>query len=300
MNYKYKIDPENYCREKLLLYIPWKENELNILQNFTNYIEAYNFHQQEIKDKMKIYEPAAQIIEHAFIEYESDPNKFIQNDRDIEENNDTIPREIQTDENIYKILNPQENNNFYDIGSDLQIHNYNYINSVETKKKIVNNTKYIQLINSLNEKQYVFFSYIMREGLQNTKQILTCLHGGAGNRKISRIICYISRFIQTFQQRTRSKSRQYNYLTNCTNRKSSIQYRKKTTIHSAFHIPANQPLSTYNKLSWDTLNTLRAKYINLKWIICDKISMVSNNMLRYINFRLKKSNQTAHYLEELT
>ena len=41
---------------------------------------------------MKIYEPAAQIIEHAFIEYESDPNKFIQNDRDIEENNDTIPR----------------------------------------------------------------------------------------------------------------------------------------------------------------------------------------------------------------
>ena len=25
---------------------------------------------------MKIYEPAAEIIEHAFIEYESDPNQF--------------------------------------------------------------------------------------------------------------------------------------------------------------------------------------------------------------------------------
>ena len=92
---------------------------------------------------MKIYEPAVQIIEHAFIAYESDPNKFIQNDRDIEENNDIIPREIETNQNIYEILNPQENNNFYDIGCDLQIRNYNYINSVETKKKIVNNTKYM-------------------------------------------------------------------------------------------------------------------------------------------------------------
>ena len=37
-----------------------------------------------------------------------------------------------------------------------------------------------------------------------------------------------------------------------------------------------------------TLNTLRAKYINLKWIISDEISMVSNNMLKYINFRLQE------------
>ena len=28
VNYKYKVDPENYCREKLLLYIPWQQNEL--------------------------------------------------------------------------------------------------------------------------------------------------------------------------------------------------------------------------------------------------------------------------------
>ena len=40
VNYKFKIDPENYCREKLLLYIPWINNELNILQSFTTYIEA--------------------------------------------------------------------------------------------------------------------------------------------------------------------------------------------------------------------------------------------------------------------
>ena len=48
VNYKFKIDPENYCREKLLLHIPWINNELNILQRFTTDIEAYNFYQKQI------------------------------------------------------------------------------------------------------------------------------------------------------------------------------------------------------------------------------------------------------------
>ena len=42
INYKYKIDPENYCHEKLLLYIPWQHNELNILQTHKTYIDVYN------------------------------------------------------------------------------------------------------------------------------------------------------------------------------------------------------------------------------------------------------------------
>ena len=61
---------------------------------------------------------------------------------------------------------------------------------------------------------------------------------------------------------------------------------KGHTIHSAFHIPANQSLYNYTKLSWDNLNTYRSKYHNLKWIICDEISMVSNKMLRYIHLHL--------------
>ena len=77
VNYKYKIDPENYCREKLLLNFPWQHNELNILQTHKTYIDAYNLFQKKIIEKMKIYEPAAQIIEHALLEYEEHPEKFI-------------------------------------------------------------------------------------------------------------------------------------------------------------------------------------------------------------------------------
>ena len=75
----YKVDPENYCREKLLLYIPWQQNELKILEKFKTYIDAYNHFQKQIHEKMEIYEPAAQIIEHALLEYEEHPDKFIPN-----------------------------------------------------------------------------------------------------------------------------------------------------------------------------------------------------------------------------
>ena len=59
VNYKYKVDPENYCREKLLLYMPWQYNELKILEKNVTYIDAYNYYQEQIQIKMKIYEPTA-------------------------------------------------------------------------------------------------------------------------------------------------------------------------------------------------------------------------------------------------
>ena len=92
VNYKYKIDPENYCCKKLLLYIPWQNNELNILKNYKTYIDAYNNFQKQIHDKMKIFKPAAQIIEHALIEYEEHPDKFLPNSNSIiEDNINNIP-----------------------------------------------------------------------------------------------------------------------------------------------------------------------------------------------------------------
>ena len=289
VNYKFKIDPENYCREKLLLYIPWINNELNILQSFTTYIEAYNFFQKQIYNKMKIYEPAAEIIEHAFIEYESDPNQFFPNDSIIEVNTNNIPTEININENIYEILHPQENNetNSYDIGSDLQIRNYSYIDSIQTNPNIIDNSKYIELVNSLNEKQYTFFLYIMQQCLQNKNKILTCLHGGAGTGKSHVLKALYQGLYRLLNKNPGQQTNNLITLLVAPTGKAAYNITGHT-IHCAFHIPANQSLSTYSTLSWDTLNTLLAKYINLKWIISDELSMVSNNMLKYINFRLQE------------
>ena len=62
---------------------------------------------------------------------------------------------------------------------------------------------------------------------------------------------------------------------------------KGTTVHAVFHLPANHSLHKYSPLSYDILNTYRAKYKNLEWILLDEISMVSNDMLKYIYLRLQ-------------
>ena len=65
-----------------------------------------------------------------------------------------------------------------------------------------------------------------------------------------------------------------------------------TTIHAAFHIPANQPLQDYKPLSFDVLNTYRMKYMELEWILGDEMSMVSNDLWRYLHLCLQELKQS--------
>ena len=139
VNYKYKIDPSNYCCEKLLLYIPWQKNENSILQKFPTYIEAYNNLQKQIHNKMKIYEPAAEIIEHALLEYEEHPDKFHPNFNSIiDENINKISQELQIIDDEYNFLLPDAESNEYDLSDNLKIQKTNYINTIITKPSIIN------------------------------------------------------------------------------------------------------------------------------------------------------------------
>ena len=159
VNYKYKIDPENYCHEKLLLYKPWQNNELNILKNYKTYIDTYNNFQKQIHDKMKIFEPAAQIIEHALIEYEEHPDKFIPNSNSIiEDTINNIPPELDIIDETFKCLIPNDNGKDmeYDLKEDLKMQKYTYIDSIQTKPNILDSTQFIELINSLNTKNIHF------------------------------------------------------------------------------------------------------------------------------------------------
>ena len=61
-NYRQKNDLENYCRERLMLYIPWRKEE-DILGKFGSYEEAFRTQYDEIKQKMKEYEPMSEVLE---------------------------------------------------------------------------------------------------------------------------------------------------------------------------------------------------------------------------------------------
>ena len=60
-NYCLKNDSEEYYRERLMLYVPWKK-ETEILGKFGSYEEAFFAKHDEVKDKIAVYEPMSSVF----------------------------------------------------------------------------------------------------------------------------------------------------------------------------------------------------------------------------------------------
>ena len=240
---------------------------------------------------MKIFEPTAKTIDNTIIEYEEHPDKFAPNSHSIVENkSNNIPPELEIIDTQYNFLIPEDetNHNNYDLQEDLKIQKFNYIDSIQTKPNTLAENELTQLINSLNFKQYEFYQYIIEQELQNKpKQTLVCLHGGAGTGKSYALKAIYQTLNKILNNKPGRKTNDLTTLLIAPTGKAAHNI-KGHTIHVAFHIPANQSLANYTQLSWDNINTYRSKYFNLKWIICDKISMVSNYMLKFIHLRLQE------------
>ena len=70
VNYKYKLDPENYCRERLLLYTPWRHEEIDLYYGKETYIETFEVQRQCIENKMKMnYDDIAPSTQHEELEH---------------------------------------------------------------------------------------------------------------------------------------------------------------------------------------------------------------------------------------
>ena len=150
--------------------------------------------------------------------------------------------------------------------------------------------EYRHHIRSLNKNQYEFFSHIMNVATKKDKQELCWLNGGAGTGK-SHLLKALYQGLYRICCTEPGQNRETNkVLIMAPTGKAAFNVRR-TTIHAAFHIPANQKLQDYKPLSYDTLNTYRMKYRELEWILVDEISMVSNDLWKYVHMRLQEIKQ---------
>ena len=270
-----------------MLYIPWRNENRDLYLNYDNYINAYNSVRELIYQKMSIYEPAAEIIQEAQIEFEANPHDYIVGHPLIEDATSNFDEEYE--DHTYEILNPNLLPDYRtpDISADLHMCTSKYIDSVQSNPEIMDSQKYSDLVDSLNTKQYEFYLYIMKKALLDEEQQLVCLHGGAGTGKSTVINAIYQGLYRLLNKTPGDKNINLKSILVAPTGKAAYNI-KGNTIHSVFHIPANQPLRNYMKLSFDYLNTYRSKYKDIKWIIIDEISMVSNYTLRYIHLRLQE------------
>ena len=187
VNYKQKLDPENYYRERLLLYTAWRHEETDLYHGKQTYAEAFDCMKNMIQHKMAVYEPMAQILR--------EPVEVFENEQISREYDDVAPS-TQHEETQHELLETRQSESFEffdpdrplsqqqgDIAPQLHLPPTTFQHSVEIIDNIMSDEEYRHHIRSLNKNQYEFFSHIMNVATKKDKQELCWLNGGAGTGK---------------------------------------------------------------------------------------------------------------------
>ena len=65
VNYSIKKDSENYYRERLMLFYPWKNELVDLIGGSKSYEDSYKKKEKQIKVVCKEYEPYNDVLEEA-------------------------------------------------------------------------------------------------------------------------------------------------------------------------------------------------------------------------------------------
>ena len=289
VNYRKNLDPENFYREKLLLYTPWQCEEKDLFHGKNTYYEAYELKKDLIFAKMMDYEPLSRILHEAEQEYQKNDDDHFDDLVPSTQNENRLHESIPVvNSNQYDYFDPdrEESQCKTDIAPYLFLSTGAYENSIEMVNNVLSDEEYRKHIRSLNQQQYEFFTHIINIAQTREHQELCCLHGGAGTGKSHVLKALFQALYRILCTQTGQNKEDCRILIMAPTGKAAYNA-KGTTVHAAFHIPANHSLHEYSPLSYDVLNTYRANYQNLEWILLDEISMVSNDMLKYIHLRLQ-------------
>ena len=284
VRFNMKSDEENHYREKLLLFLPWRNEESDLLRNFATYKNHYSSIQHMIDSKCKEYEHHSDELEVARNMAEADHDAYdeIAPATQQEEAEAALEEPIESESFIY--FNPDRavEHRQYDIG--IEIGCTVSTAHVDTNENLMNEKEYRELLRSLNMKQRQFYNHVVHWIKTKDAPLYTFLSGGAGVGK-SVVIRALYQTLYRFLNLKEGENADDVRVLLCAYTGKAAFNINGSTICSAFKQKYKQSDQT---LTCDSLNTFRSKYKNLSVVIIDEISMVSNSMLSFINQRLQE------------
>ena len=280
-------DPENYYREQLMLFCPWRDESFDLIQSFLTYKECYEHNIEAITRNKSDYS-ADEIVEEILESHCSETNL----------NNDVTAPEVQHQEAIdcaiepspcelYGCFDPTQypNRCNYDLALDMGITR----KQLSTTTRVVNSMStddYMSLVRSLNQKQLAFFHHVLfllKTGKVPFHYFLT---GGAGVGKSVLTTALYQSVVRYYMKQVGSCPDDIHALLCAPTGKAAYNIGGQT-IHSLFCIPAKQSFH-YKPLDSQQLDAMRVRLQNLNILFIDEVSMVGNKMFNYINHRLQE------------
>ena len=285
VKYNKKRDPENYFREQLMLFVPWRNEQKDLMGSFGTYEARYNSVQTSLVSKRNEYEHHAEELEVARQMMENEERNYDQIAPNAEQENRETEEEGPAESEKFVCFNPSRvvEQRHYDIGIELQ--STCSVPPVETSIILLPEDEYLQLLRSLNLRQREFFNHIVHWIKCKDEPVYAFLTGGAGVGKSVVIRALYQSLFRILNLKDGENPDDKRILL-CAYMGFAAFNISGQTIYSAFHRKMYQKGS--NHLSADELNTFRIKYRHLKIIIIDEISMVGNMTLSFIDTRLQQ------------
>ena len=285
VKYNKKKDQENYFREQLMLFVPWRNEQRDLLGSFDTYEAHYNSVQTSLIPKRNEYEHHIEELELARQMMEDEQRDYDQTAPNAEQENREAEEEGSKESGHFVYFNPSRvvEHRHYDIGIELQ--STCSVPPVETTGILLPDEEYLTLLRSLNLRQREFFNHIVHWIKCKDEPVYAFLTGGAGVGK-SVVIRALYQTLYRILNLKDGENPDDKRILLCAYMGFAAFNISGQTICSAFH------KKMYNKgtnhLSADELNTFRIKYRHLKVVIIDEISMVGNMTLSFIDTRLQQ------------
>ena len=178
VRYNKKKDPENYFREQLMLFVPWRNEQKDLMGSFGTYEACYNSLQTSLVSKRNEYEHHAEELEVARQMMEIEERDYDQIAPNAEQENGDTEEEGPAESEKNVCFNPSRvvEQRHYAIGIELQ--STCSVPPVETSGILLPEGEYLQLLRSLNLRQREFFNHIVHWIKCKDEPVFAFLTGG--------------------------------------------------------------------------------------------------------------------------
>ena len=270
VKYSQNVDPENYFREQLMLFYPWRKEESDLLNGHNTYEDHFKAVQETIRLIRKDYDANTELLEKVELAAEAQTVVYFdavsQNIESVEAI-DAQTEPIQSTK--YAFYRPEtRDHTYYDLGADIGLSTHIANDEIEMIQNRLAEKEYVEALSKLNFKQRQIFTHIIHSlTFRPEKQLCLFITGGAGVGK-SLVIRTLYQALHRLLCSESGQNPEDIRILLCAYIGLTAYNIQGSTLHSAFCIEPNKEL-TYKQLSDDKRNTLQTKYMHLSVLIVD-------------------------------
>ena len=299
VRYDRKKDPENHFRERLMLYVPWRNEHKDLLCGSKTYEENYEKMQPIIEKNSQNYEKYSAVLNQVAEDISFDHLNECSTAAPNAQHNDDQDKETGSQASkLFGCFDPTScSQSQYDLVDDIGIYPRSQ-GSTTVETQGITDLQFRGKVQLLNKEQMEFFYHVLHSDKVNREPLRLFLSGGAGVGKSFVLNALYEGITRFFNKLPGKNPDDVKVIKVAPTGKAAFNI-GGNTIHSAFNIPASQGFG-YAAIDSDRLNTMRKQYKSLKIIFIDEISMVGSGLFSFLNQRLQQIMGTHSPFGDLT